>query len=66
MSRQPFWSDRYGTTVFPVADRIHTTAFQLPNHPLLSADDISFICDTVVAVEETSDTGKLLSLDRGG
>lgn len=66
MSRQPFWSDRYGTTVFPVADRIHTTAFQLPNHPLLNADDIGFICDTVVTVEETSDTERLLSLDRGG
>lgn len=50
MSRQPFWSDRYETTVFPVADRIHTTAFQLPNHPLLSARDIHFICDTVLSV----------------
>lgn len=51
MSRQPFWSDRYGITVFPIADRIHTTAFQLPNHPLLSAEDVDFISDTVLAVE---------------
>jgi CDP-6-deoxy-D-xylo-4-hexulose-3-dehydrase len=51
MSRQPFWSDRYGSAVFPVADRIHTTAFQLPNHPGLNAEDIEFICDTVLRVE---------------
>jgi len=51
MSRQPFWADRYGTVVFPVADRIHNTAFQLPNHPLLSVEDIHFICDTVLRVE---------------
>ena len=51
MSRQPFWFDRYGATDFPVADRIHTTAFQLPNHPLLSAEDVNFICDTALSVE---------------
>ncbi len=51
MSRQPFWSDRYGTTGLPIADRIHTAAFQLPNHPLLTAEDIHFICDTVLSVE---------------
>ncbi len=51
MSRQPFWSRRYGTTVLPVADRIHATAFQLPNHPLLTREDIGFICDTVLGVE---------------
>ncbi len=51
MSRQPFWSDRYGTTVFPIADQIHTTAYQLPNHPQLSLADVDFICDTVMAVE---------------
>lgn len=51
MSRQPFWSDRYGTNRLPVADRIHTTAFQLPNHPLLAAEGVNFICDTVLSVE---------------
>jgi len=50
MSRQPFWSERYGVTVFPVADRIHTTGFQLPNHPGLSPEDINYICDIVLAV----------------
>ena len=50
MSRQPFWAERYGTTVFPVADRIHNTAFQLPNHPFLSLEDVNYICDTVLSV----------------
>jgi CDP-6-deoxy-D-xylo-4-hexulose-3-dehydrase len=51
MSLQPFWSDRYGSNVFPVADRIHTTGFQLPNHPLLSLEDVNCICDTVLSVK---------------
>lgn len=50
MTRQPFWTDRHETTVFPVADRIHATSFQLPNHPGLSPDDINFICDTALSV----------------
>jgi len=50
MSRQPFWANRYESTAFPVADRIHETAFQLPNHPRLSPEDIHFICDTVLSV----------------
>ncbi|MDA1096962.1 MAG: DegT/DnrJ/EryC1/StrS family aminotransferase [Chloroflexi bacterium] len=50
MSRQPFWSDRHETAVFPVADRIHTTSIQLPNHPLLTPDDVNHICDTVLSV----------------
>ena len=54
MSRQPFWSERYGTTVFPVADRIHETSFQLPNHPGLDAEDINYICDTVLVVSTNS------------
>ncbi len=51
MSRQPYWADRYGTSTFPVADRIHVTGFQLPNHPGLTLEDIDHICDTVLAVE---------------
>jgi CDP-4-dehydro-6-deoxyglucose reductase, E1 len=51
MSRQPFWASRFGTTVFPVADQIHNTAFQLPNHPQLTLSDIDFISDTALAVE---------------
>jgi CDP-6-deoxy-D-xylo-4-hexulose-3-dehydrase len=50
MSRQPFWTNYYETTEFPVADRIHTTAFKLPNHPLLGPEDIHYICDTVLNI----------------
>ncbi|HLW47567.1 MAG TPA: DegT/DnrJ/EryC1/StrS family aminotransferase [bacterium] len=50
MSRQPYWTERYGFTVFPVADKIHTGAFQLPNHPLLTPEDVNHICDTVLSV----------------
>jgi dTDP-4-amino-4,6-dideoxygalactose transaminase len=49
MSRQPFWYSRYGSTEFPVADRIHATGLQLPNHPGLLPEDINFICDTVLS-----------------
>jgi CDP-6-deoxy-D-xylo-4-hexulose-3-dehydrase len=52
MSRQPFWTERYSASVLPVADRIHSTGFQLPNHPRLSAEDISRICDVVLSVGE--------------
>ena len=51
MSRQPYWAERYGTSEFPVADRVHTTGFQLPNHPLLTPDDIDYICSTVLSVD---------------
>ena len=54
MSRQPYWIDRYGSTVFPVADKIHLAAFQLPNHPLLTADDVNHICDVVQSVPAAS------------
>ena len=50
MSRQPFWYDRYGSTTFPFADRVHECSLQLPNHHLLGRDDIEFICDTVLSV----------------
>jgi len=52
MSRQPFWEDRYGKTDFPIADRIHRTSFQLPNHPCLSPEDIHYICDTAISVKD--------------
>jgi CDP-4-dehydro-6-deoxyglucose reductase, E1 len=50
MSRQPFWTARYTTTELSMADRIHATSFQLPNHPGLSVGDVDFICDTVLSV----------------
>jgi CDP-6-deoxy-D-xylo-4-hexulose-3-dehydrase len=51
MSRQPFWTDRYGAVPLPMADRIHECCFHLPNHPGLTPQDIRFICDTVLEVK---------------
>ncbi len=50
MSRQPFWTKRYEPAVVPMADRIHTTSFHLPNNPSISPEDIQSICDVVLAV----------------
>lgn len=50
MSRQPFWTKRYEVAVVPMADRIHTTSFHLPNNPSISPEDIQSICDVVLAV----------------
>ncbi len=44
----PFWVERFGPASFPMADRIHHCGFFLPNHPSLKAEDVDFICDTVL------------------
>lgn len=44
----PFWFNRYGKASFPVADRIHTCGFFLPNHPSFKADDITKIAQVVL------------------
>lgn len=51
MTRQPFWSDRLPPAELPVADRVHSCCFHLPNHPGLSAQDIRAICRAAFAVE---------------
>lgn len=50
MSRQPFWRERYPVIDLPMADRIHQTSLQLPNHHLLSVEDVNHICDVVTGV----------------
>lgn len=52
MARQPFWTAAYGKSQRerPIADRIHDCGFQLPNHPGLSIQDVSYIAETVLAV----------------
>lgn len=44
----PFWYERYGKASFPMADRIHTQGFFLPNHPSLKLDEVDFISDIVL------------------
>ncbi len=51
MSRQPFWTERFGVQPFPVADQIHERSFMLPNHPRLTTDDVERIADCVLEVK---------------
>jgi CDP-6-deoxy-D-xylo-4-hexulose-3-dehydrase len=51
MSRQPFWSDRYGAHPFTVADAIHERSFMLPNNPDISVEDVHHICDVVLGTQ---------------
>ncbi len=44
----PFWFNRYGKTSFPMADRIYSCGFFLPNHPSLKLEDIEFISRVVL------------------
>lgn len=48
MSQQPFWKKVLPAQSFPVADRIRDTCFQLPNHPGLGVEEISFIACSVL------------------
>ena len=52
ISRQPFWWRIFGEPQRerPIADRIHNAGFQLPNHALLTSDDVAYIAETVLAV----------------
>jgi CDP-6-deoxy-D-xylo-4-hexulose-3-dehydrase len=50
MSRQPFWTERFGAQAFPVADTIHERSFMLPNHPRLGIPDVNRIADVVLEV----------------
>lgn len=49
IAKQPFYPKTKRER--PVADRIHDCGLQLPNHPGLTADDVVFIAETVLAVK---------------
>ena len=44
----PFWYEKYGMASFPMADRIHTQGFFLPNNPSLQYKDIDLISNIVL------------------
>lgn len=46
----PFWYEKYGKGSFPMADRIHTQGFFLPNHPSLTLEEVDEISDVVLGV----------------
>jgi CDP-4-dehydro-6-deoxyglucose reductase, E1 len=66
MSRQPFWQARYGRTILPMADRIHATSFQLPNHALLGADDVARVCDVALGAAPATGRRKRPARARAG
>jgi len=47
LGRHPFWFERYGVFSAPMADRIHSCGFFLPNNQTLDEKNIRFICDVV-------------------
>lgn len=49
MSRQPYWRKEHAEVDFPVADDIAARVLQLPTHPAHNADDIRFICETMLS-----------------
>lgn len=48
LGRHPFWIERYGTPLLPMADRIHYCGLFLPNNPSLSLKDINWISEVVL------------------
>lgn len=49
----PFWFNRYGKASFPLADRIHTCGFFLPNYPSLKTDEVAWIAQVVLDAVST-------------
>jgi len=47
LGRHPFWFERYGKFSDPVADKVHSRGFFLPNNESLSEKDVLFICGIV-------------------
>lgn len=47
LGAHPFWKDVYGEFRAPVANKVHSTGFFIPNYPSLTLEDISFISGVV-------------------
>lgn len=58
----PFWFNRYGKSSFPVADRLYSAGFFLPNHPSLKLEDVEFITQVVLEAVCDSDRRKKIRL----
>jgi len=48
LGRHPFWADIQGEARFKTADKLYDTGFFLPNHPLLTEEDVAYIARVVV------------------
>lgn len=47
LGRHPFWADRFGAFVAPMADKLYRGGFFLPNNQSLRESDVNYICDVV-------------------
>lgn len=52
IGRHPFWISEYGVSRNKNADFVHDFGIYLPNHHLLSGDDINRVCDLFLEVAE--------------
>lgn len=43
MNRQPFFKEYANETPLPVADKVHTCGFYMPNHPDLTEEEINYL-----------------------
>ena len=50
LGRQPFFVERYGEVDLPNASTVDRLGCYLPNHHLLSADDVALVCELVNSV----------------
>lgn len=47
IGNHPFWTDKYGKSKLPFADKIHAEGLYLPNYYGLKKEEIEFICKIV-------------------
>jgi dTDP-4-amino-4,6-dideoxygalactose transaminase len=40
---------RQGITTLPVAERLGADGLMLPTHPLMTDDDVAFVCEAIAA-----------------
>ena len=54
MNRQPFFKDYVSEIPLPVADKIHTCGFYMPNHPDLTEEEIDYLTSVFTNVSDRS------------
>jgi CDP-6-deoxy-D-xylo-4-hexulose-3-dehydrase len=54
MNRQPFFKEYATETPLPVADKIHTCGFYMPNHPDLTEEEIDYLTSVFTNIDAKS------------
>lgn len=52
MGTQPFYKKRYGETILKNCHMVDTCGIYVPNHPLLSTEDIHTICNQIISASK--------------